>query len=434
MFRNIFKHENIEITQIKRIMDRPSSWGGDGIIFYVKNGKGLLTEKYGNYENHALATLVYDDIPLVKFHADEYFCPTCEKLVSVGYGLNMAQNNDIENLHEVLNAPFVSIEESFNNLKPIFGLLQTGYYALVDTELYPSNGNGEFFWRTLNSPKLNKASCPIYGGDGLWSEPSPKYIIPTQPPTRFNRKQAEFYRNNNNYRAVAYYLDGYLCGLIDGHHKAVASAIEKRPLKSLVIIPTTSAIHPNKNIENDTGGISLNSIFLKGDEMITPLKESIDSFGFRRISNGKTAQYLSRINYDFEDFKWDEDILSTEDYFPDPLALARIEWAGEISDERLDDIINGKEALSSTDVSNISSTLFILKNPRFKQLAFYFCKTKAWSDVMAEIFTLLTTIKDNDVEDFFVEYLVNYDYNYPQAELKKIVDNYFASYEKELQH
>lgn len=78
MFRNIFKRENIEITHVKTIMDKPSSWGGNGMIFYVKNGKGLLAKRYGNYEKQGLATLVYDDVPLVKFHADEYFCSTCE--------------------------------------------------------------------------------------------------------------------------------------------------------------------------------------------------------------------------------------------------------------------------------------------------------------------------------------------------------------------
>ncbi|WP_105177023.1 hypothetical protein [Clostridium cagae] len=429
MFKNIFKSENIEIIYVKTIIDKPYSWGGKGIIFYVKNGKGLLTEKYGTYEKQSLAALVYDDIPLVKFHGDEYFCPTCEKLVSAGYGLNMVQNNIIEKMHKTLNAPFISLEESFDNIKPILGLLQTGYYALVDTELYPSNGNGEFFWRTLNSPLPNKASCQIYGCDGLWSEASPKYIIPTQPPTQFNRNQMEFYRNNDNYRAISYYLDGYLCGLIDGHHKAVASAIEKRPLKSLVIIPTTSATYPNKNVEGHKGGISLNGVYLTEDEMITPLQGIMDLFKLNRISSNKTGEYLSKINNEFQAYKWDKDILSTEDYFPNPLTLARVEWAGDISDKRLDNIINNEEALSSEDTLNISFALFSSKNPRFKQLAFYFCRSDVWADVWVEIFTLLTKVNDKEIEDFFIDYLVNYDYNYQHPEVKKIVDDYFAVYE-----
>lgn len=115
-------------------------------------------------------------------------------------------------------------------------------------------------------------------------------------PTQFNRNQTEFYRNNDNYRAIAYYLEGYLCGLIDGHHKAVASAIEKKPLKSLVIIPTTSATYPNKNVKGHKGGISLNGVYLTEDEMITPLYEVMDLLKLNRISNAKTAEYLSNGN------------------------------------------------------------------------------------------------------------------------------------------
>lgn len=398
MFKNVLKNENIEIIKIKTITDSPSSWGGNGIIFYVRNGKGLLSMRYGHYNKDALAALVYNDIPLIKFHADEYFCPTCEKMVSAGYGLNMVKDNIIDKMRQTLNAPFTSLEESFNNLKPIFGLLPSGYYALVDTEVYPSNGNGEFFWRTSNSPVKNSASCPVYGGDGIWGEETPKYILPTQPPTNFNRKQAEFYRNNDNYRAVAYYFEGYLSGLLDGHHKAVASALEKRPLKTLVIIPTTSVTSTNKNIKEHRGGISLNGVFLYEDEMLISLDKVKELFQYERIPSAKIEGYLSMINKEFQEYEWDKDILESEEYFPDPLTLARIEWAGDICDKRLDRIINSEEALSSEDVLNIVTALF----------------------------SLLSKVKDQEVEDFFVEYLVSYDYCYPESDIKEIVDDYFV--------
>jgi hypothetical protein len=43
---------------------------GDEVVFYVKNGKGLLSTKYGYLEKEALATLVYGNTPLIKFQAD----------------------------------------------------------------------------------------------------------------------------------------------------------------------------------------------------------------------------------------------------------------------------------------------------------------------------------------------------------------------------
>ncbi|WP_042338783.1 hypothetical protein [Desulfosporosinus youngiae] len=109
------------------------------MVFYVKNGKGLLSTKYGYLENEALATLVYGDTPLIKFQADEaYFCPTREKLVAAGYGLEMSDQKVISELREVLNHKFISLEKSLENLQLLLRLLPAGYYALVDTELCPT--------------------------------------------------------------------------------------------------------------------------------------------------------------------------------------------------------------------------------------------------------------------------------------------------------
>ena len=67
------------------------------------------------------------------------------KSFAAGYGLNMSDQQVISELHDILNKKFVSLEESVENLKPLLGLLQTGYYALVDSELCPTDGNGNFF-------------------------------------------------------------------------------------------------------------------------------------------------------------------------------------------------------------------------------------------------------------------------------------------------
>lgn len=51
MFKSILRKEKIEIIPIKVIDDEPKEWNGNGIIFNVKNGKGLLYHAYGSYEN-----------------------------------------------------------------------------------------------------------------------------------------------------------------------------------------------------------------------------------------------------------------------------------------------------------------------------------------------------------------------------------------------
>ena len=422
MFKKLFRKEELEIIPVKSVQEKPREWDGNGIIFYVKNGKGLLCHKYGNYDNKALFTLSYDNTPLIKFHADEYFCPTCEKLVSAGYGLDMANDNNIREVRQLFNSPFVSLENSFENLKPLLGLLRTGYYALVDVELYPSDGNGKFFWKVNNTPVYNKASSTIYGGDGLWSEVMTKYILPSQPPTRFNRETAEYYRKNDNYRAIAYYLEGYLCTLIDGHHKAVAAALEHRPLKTLVIIPTNSGWYKSKHLNEEFGGISFNGISLYENEMITPLQQTIDLFKLNGLSAKEAKMYLSKVNADFDEYEWEKDILESEKYFPDAMTLARIHWAGGITNERLNKIVNHQVSMTDTEVLNLVTALSALEHPRFKELAFHFCSYSGFVGIWKDIFILLAKIKNEDVENFFIQYLI--DAEIERTDLNRIIDDY----------
>jgi hypothetical protein len=426
MFRNFLKKSDTEIITIKPPETHQTEWGGDGIVFYVKNGKGLLSSKYGYLEDAALATLVYGDTPLIKFQGDgPYFCPTCEKLVAAGYGLNMSNNKIISELREVLNRQFVSLEESLENLKLLLGLLSTGYYALVDTELCPTNGNGEFFWKLNNTPTYNKASCPIYGGDGLWSKEIPYFVLPSQPPSLYNPQQAELYRNKDEYRAITYHMDGYLCTLIDGHHKVVAAALDKKKVKSLVIIPASFVAMPYDK-QNYNSGISINGVFLNENEMITPIKEVSKLMELNQLKRDVTERYLALRNEDFDkNYEWPKEILDVEKIFPDAVTVARQLWAGDISDERLCCILRNQEVISDQDALNISVALFYSKNPRFKEMAFYFCKNYFYVSVWYKIYELLAEIKDEEVENFFVDYLIEDDKEHP--EIKKIIDKHFLA-------
>lgn len=425
MLSDFFRKSNTEITIEKTIDNHNSYWGGNGVVFYVKNGKGLLSMKYGYLEKDALATLVFGDIPLVKFHGEApYLCPTCEKLVAAGYGLNMSDQQVISELRDVLNRKFVSLEESVDNLKPLLGLLPTGYYALVDTELCPTDGNGNFFWKLNNTPFHNKASCPFYEDVGIWSKEIPYYILPTQPPSLYNPQQAEFYRSREDFRALAYYMEGYLCGLIDGHHKAVAAALEKKKLKTLVIVPATSILVPNDK-KNFKGGISFYGEFFGQDELNMPVLDMIKSHKLRQLSRKETEKFLSMRNNDFDkNYDWPPEISEAEKFYPDVITVARQQWAGDISDERLDRILKNQESISDLDALNIAVALHFTQNPRSKEMAFYFCRNYTFVTAWEEIYKLLATIKDEAVEDFFVDYLVQGEKNHP--EINRIIDAYFS--------
>lgn len=56
-------------------------------------------------------------------------------------------------------------------------------------------------------------------------------------------------------------------------------------------------------------------------------------------------------------------------------------WAGDISDDRLDRIIKNQESISDQDALNISTALYYAQKPRFKEVAFYFCKNYTYSSI-----------------------------------------------------
>lgn len=48
-------------------------------------------------------------------------------------------------------------------------------------------------------------------------------------------KRINYYRTKPDCRAIAYYMDGNITALIDGHHKAIAAAMEHKQCCALVI-------------------------------------------------------------------------------------------------------------------------------------------------------------------------------------------------------
>lgn len=168
----------------------------------------------------------------------------------------------------------------------------------------------------------------------------------------------------------------------------------------------------------------LNGVLLVSDELITPMEQIMKSFKFGQLSKGETEKYLSMRNTDFDkNYEWPQEIIEVEKVFPDALTVARQQWAGDISDERLDRILRNREVLSDQDALNIAVALYFLKNPRFKEMAFYFCRNYSYAPVWYKIYGLLAEIKDEEVENFFIEYLIEDDKEHP--EIKKIIDRYF---------
>lgn len=80
--------------------------------------------------------------------------------------------------------------------------------------------------------------------------------------------------------------------------------------------------------------------------------------------------------------------------------------------------------MTDTEALNLVTALYALEHTSFKELAFYFCSYGGFMGIWHDIFMLLAKIKDEDVENFFIGYLINGEIE--RAELKKIIDDYLG--------
>ncbi|MGB8454482.1 MAG: hypothetical protein WCD89_19400 [Anaerocolumna sp.] len=148
-----------------------------------------------------------------------------------------------------------------------------------------------------------------------------------------------------------------MSALLDGHHKVVAAALDKKKVKSLVIIPASSVWETNEE-HNIKGGISINGIVLHEDELLTPVTENVKLWKMNQLKKDETEEYLSLKNDDFDkNYEWPLEILEAEKAFPDAMTVARKEWVGDISDERLNHIVKSEESLSDEDCRNIAKRM-----------------------------------------------------------------------------
>lgn len=129
------------------------------------------------------------------------------------------------------------------------------------------------------------------------------------------------------------------------------------------------------------------------------------------------------MNESFETYNWSEDILKTSDYFHSAFTSTCIEWAGDLSDSRLNKIITYEEACDNRTLYYIAKALFELKSQRFKQLAFFIGKNQSYVSIWNEVYSLIAKVKDEKVENLFVEFLIKDEKL--RSDITKVVDDYF---------
>ncbi len=390
-----------------------------GALVEVINGKGLLREDFKELMNgKSYCTLMLGDTPLFQLQGGEYYCPTCEKIMKSGY--NLEQSAEFYN--QVINATKegVSFEEALESVKPLLGLLPSKYYIVLDTRLYPTDGNGHLFWETTNEDVALPGTCIYYFQEKgyTWGKCRPSFTVATQPIEKLSTERVEYYRNMSGARAIAYYMDGYMTALLDGHHKAMAAALEGQMVNALVIVPCVEMRRcEDKVIKNYIDACGMD---FACEEYGITLPENKP---YQRPDEGKRWMELQRIQSQIPQaplhISLPYDTKKMVKPYPDVRALAYMDLVGEIENERLDHILAEQEYLSVEEATDMIEALSGMRHERLWEVVdFYLDRRMGWSGVPRELvetcFRVLVKLPHTEELDaYLIERMVEFEDEYP---------------------
>ena len=399
-------------------------------LVYVK-GKGKLTVEIGKTEPNiwqAPSKIKLNDIPLIQSKVSDI--PTWCNLLATGYGIENANCKELLEIQEKINSDYINLETSINNMKPLLTLLESGFYLIADAICYPTDGEN-FFWNVPNNLTENLTTAPAYIGEGTYVFNQPVYLYPTQTTNSYNKDRVDYYikkfKNSadNKPRAIVYNFEEFINFIIDGHHKACASALLKKPVNCILIIPGKIYEDYYKNTSLNFSGILID---------------------YKDIPREYT-QYIKRKKFSLSQEKieikdgivnnreWEKEYINSAKYYHSLLDYANIIDIMQDNEIEINDIFieNCSENFDKDSQVKMKKLLYLLEFTDIKkaqEIALkYAKKTLREEEIDKElkqlVYRILLNDKNNEeVENIFIDYIVYYSDNKEDPVLN-IINSYW---------
>ncbi|XID90383.1 hypothetical protein ACF3MZ_17740 [Paenibacillaceae bacterium WGS1546] len=403
-------------------------WGNDALLFRVNKGLGKLSTRYGRDKNgDSYRFLLLDNKPLINSYGEEMYCPTCAKVLSIGLGRENVNQSLIETIKHSQD-PGSDISNTFEKIKPMLSILDNGYYLLTRIEMIPTDGEGNFFWNLSSSKKLYKATADVYY-KFHYSSGTPKFLLPSQSIQCLNKERVSHYvdqiKNGKAMTGLAYYYEGFMSTLLDGHHRATAAYLENKSVDCLTIIKVTGLgfdqdYKPDKiYIGSENYNLKLFSI----PERVSKYLEKIRDPRRSKLNAQKVAEILS----DCQEVWAHKTVSPGNDFgkrsYPDYLSIAFSDMAGDASDERVNNVMGRRDDDAEFELEMIFKKLQLQEPKRAFELAKRIINDANWKVLHEEAFRHLASIDSTEVEDIFIKYLI--DTHYDSKDLcRMIADEY----------
>lgn len=408
------------VRVLARHTTRQPYFAGEHLFFRVENSTGALCMELSrdpdcpDVMEDTYLTLTLKGQPLAFLQTSG--CPTCQSLLAAGHGLP-ENTPELRQAADAIAAPFSGLEEALERLAPVIGLLPPRYYVLSLVDCCPTDGNGRFFWDIPNDYTHSPATAQTYDPETYSVLPVfPRFLHPTQSTGKYDPGRVEQYRQMIREGkplspALAYSAFEYLSILLDGHHRACACALEGVLLPCLVLSSARfmgrddhwQLVWPDEEKETVPGI----SIPLKQMYCCSPTPPSAPP--------PKPGVLFTR--------SWEPEYREAAARFPDTVEMGALALYGEKA-LTLEGILALPEPERSLAPPVLLSYFCRQPGTDAKKLALSFAGKDAPLRLRETAFRILAGIKgDSEIEDFFVDFLVECDD--PQNSLRLIADHYW---------
>jgi len=429
---SIIKNKNelsIELTDIELDISKMINIK-EAKVVYV-NGAGKFTEVSENNkdEDSYLRHIRLNDISLVQINSP--YCQTSSSLLASGYGIENTDCEELEKIQKEIISNFVSLEKSIKTIEPLLKLFEIGFYMIADAECYPTDGEKNFYWDVSNKLKDFPATGSAYlieEEESYYVFNQPVYLYPTQTTDCYNKERVEYYIekfkncDNNEPRAIVYNFGEFINFVIDGHHKACASALLGKPLKCLLIIKGEGYRDWNKK-----NYLKFLGTEIEGDKISDKYRE------LAKFEINIPTKSVSIREGCVNKREWEQEYIESVKKFPDLTKYATIVndlvyEKMEITDDLMEYCLKKFDRESQRKVRIIIHNLEFSDKKKAQEFIIKYAraslKHKISNKLKVLMYEFLVKIKDNaEIEQVFIDYIVqNEDINDP---ILKIIDSYW---------
>lgn len=401
------------------------------LLFQVKNSVGRLRKVLfriacdGPLFEDMVSVLQLGDTPLLfeQFSGS----PTSESLLGAGYGIPAsdpaleeaaARMNACEAVWKTGRKAEDQLEEALDRLKPVLGLLNPGLYVLSYSEYCPTDGEGRFFWDMSNQYRYYQATAQIYDSDNYRVLPDfPCFLCPTQPPEKLDEARMEYYRGRLGQGealapALAYYIDGSVSALLDGHHRAAACALEGKYLPCLTISEAVCCMRRDPAVKE--GKEAQYRAFIQWPDaseteaasVLTP--EQVEMLRTNTFGEWKEARVLPPAGNLFQR-QWPPEFVTAAEVFPtckEAAAMALYPYE-ELTAEGIVAFSLKEDRDETQTAADLLHFMCRQAGADKKALAMAVLQKNAPLSLRIAAYEILSKIKnDEEIEDLFVEILV----------------------------